>query len=396
MRTTNPPAYVLGGHQAGLAVVRSLGRAGVPVVAILSSTGDLAWHSRYPQDREIGPDPADQTREYADFLIALRERHGPGVIIPTTDESLEAVAAHRTELEAAHIVACPSSWSAGVFLDKRATSEIAADVDVPAPGTACPQSEAELASALEGLRFPCLVKPRESYRYTRAFGTKMTRVENADELREAWRAAQALDIGTLIQEIIPGPETCGVNYNVYMIDGEPVVEFTSRKLRLAPPNYGYPAVVRTERVPEVLEAGRRIVRGMGIEGFANAEFKLDERDGEYKLMEVNGRPNMSGALAVHCGVDFPLMTYRHLVHGVTPRQTPWREGIHWIDKADRLVLAERWKTGQSSFPQGLAPYFSRHIFSGFDVRDPAPSLVRLRGVGRVSQALGKHSPLARQ
>lgn len=45
-------------------------------------------------------------------------------------------------------------------------------------------------------------------------------------------------------------------------------------------------------VPEIVEPGRRIVRGMGIEGFANVEFKRDERDGRYKLMEVSGRANL--------------------------------------------------------------------------------------------------------
>jgi predicted ATP-grasp superfamily ATP-dependent carboligase len=341
------------------------------------------------------PDPADQAREYVDFLLAQRDEHGPGVVVPTTDESLEAVAAHRDELAAVHVVAAPSSDAADLFLDKLATSEVAAESDVAAPRTACPQTEAELATALEGLRYPCLVKPRESYRYTRAFGTKMTRVEDADELTTAWRAAHELGIGTLIQEIIPGPETAGVNYNVYVVDGEPAVEFTSRKLRLAPPDYGYPAAVRTERVLEVVEPGRRIVRGMGIEGFANVEFKQDERDGEYKLMEVNGRPNMSGALAVHCGVDFPLLTYRHLVEGVVPRQAPWREGVHWIDRADRYVLSQRWKHKQIALLRDVAPYFSHRVFSAFDVRDPAPSLVRLRGIGRVSHAFGKYSPLTR-
>jgi hypothetical protein len=32
-------------------------------------------------------------------------------------------------------------------------------------------------------------------------------------------------------------------------------------------------------------------------------------------MEVNGRPNLPGALSVRCGIDLPLMTYHHLVAG---------------------------------------------------------------------------------
>src|SRR5207249_9127600 len=116
----------------------------------------------------------------------------------------------------------------------------------------------------------------------------------------------------------------------YVVDGAPVVEFTSRKVRLAPPDFGFPTAVVSAPVPEVVGPGRRIVAAMGIEGFANVEFKRDARDGSYKLMEVNGRPNMSGALAVRCGIDFPLIAYRHLVHGVVPTAQRWERGVYWV------------------------------------------------------------------
>lgn len=388
MLDTRIPAYVLGGHQAGLAVVRSLARAGIDVVAVLSRPGELAYRSRLPKARELGPDPADEPDAFAEFLVALGARHGRGVLFPSTDESLEAVSAHRARLDDAHIVACPSPWSAERFLDKRMTAEVADKVEVEAPRTAAPGTEEELAECEGDLRYPCLIKPRESYRYTRMFHTKMHRVENREQMWAAWRRADAENIGVLVQEIIPGPETAGVNYNVYVVDGEPRVEFTSRKLRLNPPNFGFPSAVRTEHIDEIIEPGRRMVRGMAIEGFANVEFKRDERDGRYKLMEVNGRPNMSGALAVHCGVDFPQMTYRHLVDGITPTPLPWRDGVHWInDKVDRNAVLARWRRRELGVGPGLTPYVSRHVRSTFAADDPGPALARLRGLGRAYRAL---------
>jgi D-aspartate ligase len=378
--TTTPPAYVLGGYEAGLAVVRSLGRAGVPVVSVVSSEREPARHSRHPRATVVAPDPANAPADHVEVLHRLADEHGPGVVIPTTDESLEAVAAHHDALASRHRVACPADLVAQRFLDKRLTGEVAAQVGVEAPRSVVPADEADLAACLEGLRYPCLVKPRESYRYNRAFGIKMKRVHTPDELRAAWGEAHELGISTMVQELIPGPETGGVNYNVYMVDGEPCVELTSRKLRLSPPDFGYPCAVVTARVPEVVEPGRRIVRGLGLDGFANVEFKQDERDGRYKLMEVNGRPNMSGALAVRCGVDFPLLTYRHLVDGVVPTPTPWPEGVHWINEfTDPRVLARRWRGRELRVLAGVRPYAARHVFATFAVRDPGPFLHRVGG-----------------
>lgn len=371
------PAYVLGGFEAGLAVVRSLGAAGIPVVSVVSADGEQAHRSRYATALRA-PDPADRRRDYVDLLLGLAER---GLLVPTTDESLEAVAAHRDELAERHVVACPSAESAGIFLDKLRTSDVAEKAGVEAPRTVAPSSASELAELVGELSYPCLVKPRESYRYSRAFGVKMMRVHDAEELLEQWGRADALGIGTLVQELIPGPETGGVNHNLYVVDGEPVVEFTSRKVRLSPRDFGFPSAVVSGPVPEVVEPGRRIVREMGIEGFANVEFKRDARDGRYKLMEVNGRPNMSGALAVRCGVDFPLMTYRHLVDGVVPASAPWAVDVHWINEIpDARGVVARWRGGELALRAGAAPYASRRVFASFAAHDPGPFLGRVRGM----------------
>ena len=154
----------------------------------------------------------------------------------------------------------------------------------------------------------------------------------------------------------------------------------SRKVRLSPRDFGAPTVVVSAPVPEVVELGWRIVAAMGIEGFVNVEFKRDARDGSYKLMEVNGRPNMSGALAVRCGVDFPLLTFRHLVNGIVPTERRWRRGVYWIDEfADLRSVWRRWRGGEMSPREALTPYVGLHVFASFAVRDPSPVLARIGG-----------------
>lgn len=109
-----------------------------------------------------------------------------------------------------------------------------------------------------------MLKPRLSHLYRDTFGVKMTKARNPEQLISAWRRSEQAGIGALVQEFIPGPESGGVNYNAYLVDGEPLLEFTARKVRLWPRDIGYPKVVVSMHVPEVLASGRRLLEGMGL------------------------------------------------------------------------------------------------------------------------------------
>jgi D-aspartate ligase len=292
-----------------------------------------------------------------------------------------AVARERETLEARHRVATPAWPVAEQFLDKHLTYALAERLGVAAPRTVLPASEEELERIAQDFPYPCVVKPRLSHLYRDAFGVKMTKANGPEELVATWRRAQRAGIGVLVQEYIPGPESGGVNYNGYLVDAGPVAEVTARKVRLCPSDLGYPSVVVSRRVPEVLDPSRRLIRGMGMTGFANVEFKRDARDGAYKLMEVNGRPNMSGMLALRCGVNFPLITYRDLILGELPdpaAETEYEQGVYWIDEsADLLAAASRVRAGRMSLRTYLEPYARPHVFASLSARDAPPFLTRV-------------------
>ena len=94
----------------------------------------------------------------------------------------------------------------------------------------------------------------------------MVRVDSTREAVEAYRVARSHGLEVVLQELIPGDERCGAVYNSYFCDGEPLVEFTSRKIRNSPPDTGSPSVVVLEWMPEVAEQGRRSVAGGEVLG----------------------------------------------------------------------------------------------------------------------------------
>lgn len=371
------PVVVLSGHSMALGAARALGEAGVPVELLHHDRRDMAHVSRWVRAAVTVPSPLEDEEA---FVAAVR-RHGqslPGaVLLPASDESLAAAARHHAVLAETYRMACPPWEQARGFLEKARTYALAAGAGVAAPRSLTPSTPAEARAFAGEVGYPLLVKPSQGHLYFDRFRRKMSPVADAAGLEA--RVAEALDAGldVMLQEIVPGPDSEVVNYNAYAVAGEARVEFTARQLRKAPPRFGSPRAVVSERLPDLLEPGRRMLRALALDGFSCCEFKRDPRDGTYKILDVNGRPNLSGLLAVRCGLNFPLLQYRHLVHGEIPSAAPFREGVHWTDFYRDVgygllhLLEERLSPRDQ-----IAPYLGPHCDALLDLGDPVPFLLR--------------------
>lgn len=373
-----PPAVVLSGHTIGLGVIRALGEMGVPVVSICYDRRDMGHVSRYVIKDIFAPHPEESEDKFIEVLTECSKDIGGGILIPADDATLAAVSRHKDLLEQHYIVACTGWDVTRRFVDKRDTYALASSVGVPAPATVVPGSpeEAELLSGV--LKYPCLVKPCQSHRYYEVFRRKVVMVHNRNELLSAYREAREAALEVMLQEYIPGDDSCGVNYNSYVWDGRALVEFTAEKVRLSPPVFGVPRVVRSRHVQEIIGPGRRMLDALGFYGYSCMEFKLDVRNGVYKFMEVNGRHNRSALLSVRCGINFPWLQYRHLVLGEPPGKFSYRKGVYWIDEfRDFAHSAKYFRAEGYSLVDYLRPYFGRKVFAVFDRRDLRPFFKRI-------------------
>jgi predicted ATP-grasp superfamily ATP-dependent carboligase len=133
-----------------------------------------------------------------------------------------------------------------------------------------------------------------------------------------------------------------------------------------------------------------MLRALGFEGFACSEFKRDPRDGRYKIVDVNGRHNLSGLLAVRCGVNFPLLQYRHLLYGEVPRPAPFREGMYWTDVVRDAGYGLRYLLHERHAPwTQLRPYLGPGCDAIFDRSDLRPFLTRCGFLLRSAVRLGR-------
>jgi predicted ATP-grasp superfamily ATP-dependent carboligase len=374
-----PPVIIVGAHTVGLGVIRAFRDQTMERVVLSYDHDDMGRVSRYLSRLLDAPHPENQQEKFIAFLINLANDYQGAMLLPASDASLKAISYHKAELSQYYTVACTDWTITQQFIDKKLTYALAEKTGVPAPHTLIPHSEADVEQYAQTVVYPCLVKPCESHVYFDHFHHKMVRAQNFDQMMKAYRDAADAGLEVMLQEFIQGDDADGVNYNAYYLDGEPLVEFTARKIRNAPPQLGSPCVAVSADEQEVIAAGRRILKAMGFYGFACTEFKQDIRDGVYKLMEVNGRHNLSGALAVYCGVNFPLIHYRHLMLGEIPSQLDYRKGIYWIDLTrDWAYHLKRVLQRKYPWKKFITPYQNDHIFAILDSHDMSPFMKRVR------------------
>jgi D-aspartate ligase len=383
-----PPAVVVSGHIMALGVVRSLGAAGIPSIVVGYRDDDLAHASRWVTRAVRAARPDEDPDRFIEALAALGPSVSGSPLIPASDEALVAVAARKTELQQWYRVACPEESIVRQIIHKEHTYALAHRIGVPAPRSVLVRSASDLDRHAEAFGFPCLLKPSQSHLYQDHFGRKMVRVDSMDALRAAYDEADRMGFEMMLQELIPGGDGNGANYNSLRLEGRPPIEFTAAKIRLAPRSFGPPCVVVSQRIPEIVEPGRRILDALGFDGYSCVEFKKDDRDGRYKLMEVNGRFNLSSALMLRCGVNFPLMVYQHLVGQPVPAASPSYRRTYWISGTKDVLFGARDLAGRRiSARRFLRPYASRHVFAVLDRQDLRPSAVRYAHLARRAVAL---------
>lgn len=382
------PVVVVGGYTPGLAVIRALGSQGVPVVVARYHKRDMGQASRFVHELVNCPHPEFEESRWVEFLLGLAARYPGAMLVPSSDQALAAVSGNAGALtRAGYVVAAPDERVARACLDKADTYLLAECGGVPSPVTVPVTAVGDIDRYAARAPFPAVLKPKLSHRYYAVFGRKWTRVDGPEHAVAEYRQAREVGLEVILQELIPGDELCGANYNAYFWGGEPLVEMTAAKIRNSPAETGSPCVTVSRDLPDVLKPGREMLRALDYHGFANVEFKRDPRDDTYKIIEVNARHNLSAALAYHAGINFPWMQYRHLMYGELPEQPTYRRGLYWIDITRDLKEAVSYlRRGDYSLRQFLRPYFAPHVAAVWDPGDPSPAGVRAWDTVRVVAA----------
>ena len=113
-----------------------------------------------------------------------------------------------------------------------------------------------------------------------------------------------------MQELIPGGGSQQFSYCAFFRDGEAVGKMVVRRRRQHPLEFGRASTyVESVDIPILEELSERFLRAIDYYGLVELEYKLDPRDSQYKLLDVNARTWGYHSLGARAGVDFSYMLY---------------------------------------------------------------------------------------
>jgi predicted ATP-grasp superfamily ATP-dependent carboligase len=330
-------------QRSALAVIRSLGRRGLTIVAADTATSSLGAASRYTSHSTLYANPATSPDAFVQDIVAIAERLSIDTVISATDLTTMLLASQPNLSRIVHLMA-PERASYENLTDKARLTECAGRLGILVPTTQIASTAADTIAAAHEIGFPVVLKPARS-RYlkgTEIASTSVEIVEHPGRLsaildRNKWMG----DIPCLVQRFIPGH---GAGIFALYASGRPVAWFAHRRIREKPPSGGVSVLSESAAIDPVMQsAAAKLLGAADLTGAAMVEFRVAP-DGTPYLMEVNCRFWGSLQLAIDCGVDFPWLLYQ-ITHGLPVGEPqPYLLGrrLRWLlGDLDSLIIKLR-------------------------------------------------------
>lgn len=276
--------------------------------------------------------PEDQRAALDRLSTRARERGEEPVLVVNSDSQVDVVDADRAWHEERFTVIVPPAESVRAVEDKARLAPLA-----EAAGLHTPRERVLDFADLDGwravateLEAPYILKPATSGDYEVLSFPGKLKVYVLDDVSALEATLERIrDAGyggkMLLQELIPGDDTCGYVATVYIDHtGTPTLQATARMLlAVHTPNLlGNMALGLVQWYPEVAERVTSLLQGIGYRGFATVDVKVDSRTSAPHLLDINPRPGRSNYFIAMGGIN-PMEVAIADAHGeqLAPRHT---------------------------------------------------------------------------
>ncbi len=392
------PAVVISSSEVALGVVRDLGRARVPVLAMGPDRGNAAFRSRYCTAWPCADPHYDEDQLIADLEAVAAMLPQRGVLFPCDDDYGAAVSRHKAGLEKSFIVPVLAWEGMQALADKELQLRLAQQAGIDTPITAFIHGPDDLAAAADAVPFPAVLKPTVPMALFRRVGFKVVVVENRERLEEAYEPFASYG-SFLLQEIVPGgDEEIYIAGGYHDAQSRCVALFTGRKLRQHPRGFGVARLCESRWSAKIADLTLKVLAEAGYQGVSDVEFKRDSRDGRLKFMEINARPGFLTALPTAAGVNLSYIAYRDAIGRPCP-ECRQRDGVRWSDLLhDGPDSLRELRRGELSLRDWLVPLLGVRADAYLSLRDPRPGLYEIKPVAsrlvkRAFQRVANVNPL---
>ena len=333
-----------------LGAVRTLGKRGFHVIAGSTSRHSISFYSKYCQERVIYPSPRNE-KEFVSFLCNYARNNKVDVILPIGYLASTTLSRHKSEFDEIAKLPISDYEFMQVAGDKDRTMKFAASLGIKIPRMYTEKDNVP--------SFPVVVKG--------LMESGEVRYANSNQDLSRFNLKNSL-----IQEYIPGQ---GYGFFALFNRGKPRAIFMHKRIREYPITGGPSTLAESVYDEELKRQGLRLLEGLNWHGVAMVEFKKDQRDNEFKLMEINPKFWGSLDLATASGVDFPYLTIKMALEGDIEPLFNYRTGVkfRWLFPDDTLHLF----SNPRCLKTFLGDFFDKDMQTNIYLSDIMPNLLQI-------------------
>jgi predicted ATP-grasp superfamily ATP-dependent carboligase len=383
-------------HHGGVGIIRSLGRMGVPVYAIVDDRWTPAAVSRHLTGAFIWDTSRLEGQRFLEGMARIGKwLNRPTVVIPTSDVAAILVAEHAAALRRSFLFPKQPAILPRTLANKRELYLLCQRLGVACPPTVLPHSIDDVHRFAARATFPVVVKAAESWHLPE--GARTTSIARTPkQLYAIYHAMESQRRTNLIlQEYIDPARGEDWFYHGYRdVRSNCCVGFTGRKLRSYPPLAGPTTLGKAIPNEGLRQQAEALLQAISYAGISDLDFRLDRRDGQYKLLDFNPRIGAQFRLFEdRLGVDVARALYLDLTGRPIPVSSASERRIFIAEFHDLAASFVYYWLGKLTFQEWRRSLQGCRELAWFSRDDPLPFVMMcLRLLRRVAERLLRIKP----
>lgn len=308
-------------HHGAVGIARSLGQLGVPVYAVVEDRYTPLAASRYLTKAFVWKSWPGSSEAFLAAMARIRDAiNQPTILIPLDDLSAIFVAENATALSRWFLFPKLPQSLPRQLANKASLYATCVRMGVPCARTIVPHSSDDVREFIEHVSFPIVAKAAEQWHLLKGgYNVKIIQTHQA-LLALCDQVDSEENSEMVLQEYIPGEDWiyhgyCDSKAGLY-------VSFTGKKILDYPPGAGSTAIGLSAGNEALLLQSEKFLRDISYSGISDMDWRRDERDGQYKLMDCNPRIGMNFQMfETSAGIDVVRAEHLNLTgHSVDPSQ----------------------------------------------------------------------------
>lgn len=381
MKNFQTAAVILGLSETGLGIVHSLAPLGIPTIGV-SHFREIGLFSKYVDFRQL-PHPMNELEKFKTSLTELSDSFDQKpVLFIAADEYLQFYIRQSDFIREHFQVNISSAGIINEINDKARLYDLALKAEVAVPKTLLVTSQTDLEEAKEKVSYPVFVKAQNVtlWRIHVSGSTKGFVADDEARLLQIVTDIVAKGVPVLLQEIIQSADHENVKYCVNIdSEGRTIQEFTLRKIHQYPIHFGIASSAESIHSEELIKLGRKLFSAIDYKGIGSAEFKLDSKANQLKLVEINTRFWQQNYLSTRCGMNFALGHYLLSTGQAVEEDNLFKRGIKWVNyHLCYQSFLQYKKQGELSFRQWRKDIRGPKTISLYNAKDKRPFIIHIQ------------------